>query len=108
MPREGDLPGVAYPPTAPTTGFTPDLAENAFQTMFSRDHEPKIAFADDYWWQSIVVDRRTGTLDFVHDDHEARKSFGQGLIDAAQAARPARFECGTEGLHTSDRDITER
>jgi hypothetical protein len=47
-------------------------------------------------------------LDFVHDDHEARKSFGQGLVDAAQAARSARFECGTEGLRTSDRDITER
>jgi hypothetical protein len=81
--------------------FTPDLAENAFQAVFFRDYEPKIVVADEYWWQSIVVDSRTGALDFAHDDHQARKSFGQGLVDAVQAARSARFERGTEGVRPS-------
>jgi hypothetical protein len=84
--------------------FTPDLAENAFQAAFFRDYEPKIVVADDYWWQSIVVDPQTGALDFAHDDHQARKSFGKGLVDAVQAARSARFEHGTEGVRPSLRD----
>ena len=83
--------------------FTPDLEESAFQAVFFRDYEPKIAFLDNYWRQSIVIDHQTGGLDFDHDDHQARKSFGQGLVDAVQAARSARFERGTEGVRPSDR-----
>ena len=84
--------------------FTPDLAGNEFKAAFFRDYEPKIEVADAYWMQSLVVDQRTGALDFTHDDHEARKSFGEGLVSAVQAARSARFEHGTEGLRPSDRD----
>lgn len=84
--------------------FAPDLAQNAFQAVFFRDYEPKIVVADAYWWQSIVVDQRTGALDFAHDDHQARKSFGQGLVDAVQAARSARFERGAGGVRPSPRD----
>ena len=69
--------------------------------MFFRDYEPRIVIADAYWWQSIVVDSRTGALDFAHDDHQARKSFGQGLVGAVQAARSARLERGTEGVRPS-------
>lgn len=87
--------------------FTPDLAANAFQAVFFRDYEPKIQVVDDYWWQYISVDPHTGALNFMHDDYEARKSFGQGLIDAVQASRSARFEHGTEGVRPSGRDITE-
>jgi len=84
--------------------FTPDLAGNEFKAAFFRDYEPKIEVMDAYWSQRIVVDRRTGALDFAHDDHEARKSFGAGLVAAVQAARSARFEHGIEGLRPSDRD----
>ncbi len=84
--------------------FTPDLEADSFQAVFFRDYEPKIATVDGYWMQSIVVDQQTGALDFAHDDHEARKSFGEGLVGAVQAARSARFEHGTEGLRPSDRD----
>jgi hypothetical protein len=38
-----------------------------------------------------------GALDFPHDDHQARKSFGPGLVEAVRAARSARFEHGTGG-----------
>jgi hypothetical protein len=38
--------------------------------VFFRDYEPKIVFAGSYWWQFITVDRRTGALDFAHDDHD--------------------------------------
>lgn len=72
--------------------------------MFFRDYEPKIAEVDDYWWQQIVIDSRTGALDFPHDDYEARKSFGQGLVDAVRATWSVRFEHGTEGVRPSDRD----
>jgi hypothetical protein len=71
--------------------------------VFFRDHEPKIAQVDDYWWPQIEIDSRTGALDFPHDDYQARKSFGQGLVDAVQAARSARFEHGG-GVRPSDRD----
>lgn len=84
--------------------FTAGLAENAFQAVFFRDYDPKIMVADAYWWQAIAVDSRTGALDFVHDDHQARKSFGPGLVRAVQAARSARFERGTEGVRPSPRD----
>jgi hypothetical protein len=33
---------------------------------------PKIVVADNYWWQSIAVDPRTGALDFAHDDRQPR------------------------------------
>lgn len=81
--------------------FTPDLAEDSFQAVFFRDHEPKIAFGDEYWWQTIAVDNHTGTLDFLHDGREARKSFGQGFVDAVQAARSPRFERGSGGVRPS-------
>ena len=85
--------------------FTPGLAQNAFQAVFFRDYDPKIVVADKYWWQSIVVDNQTGALDFAHDDYQARKSFGQGLVGAVQAARSARFERGTGGVRPSPRDL---
>jgi hypothetical protein len=62
--------------------------------------------ADDYWWPQIEIDSRAGALNFPHDDYQARKSFGQGLIGAVQAARSARFEHGTEGVRPTDRDIS--
>jgi hypothetical protein len=77
--------------------FTPDLAENAFQAVFFRDYEPKIEVAGEYWWQYITVDEQTGALDFPFDDQQARKAFGQGLVDAVRAARSARFEHGASG-----------
>lgn len=72
--------------------------------MFFRDYEPKIAELDDYWWPQIEVDSRIGALDFLQDDFQARKSFGQGLVDAVRAARSARFKRGTEGVRPPARD----
>jgi hypothetical protein len=87
--------------------FTPTLASDAFQAVFFRDYEPKIVEVDGYWWTQIEIDSRTGALDFRHDDYQARKSFGQGLVDAVRAARSARFEHGAEGVRPSDRDSSE-
>jgi hypothetical protein len=71
------------------------------RTTSSRRTWQKIAFGDECWWQTIAVDNHTGALDFLHDDREARKSFGQGFVDAVQAARSARFERGSGGVRPS-------
>jgi hypothetical protein len=44
--------------------------------------------------QQITVDEQLGHLQFPHDERAARKSFGQGLVEAVAAARSARFEHG--------------
>jgi hypothetical protein len=87
--------------------FTPGLPDKHFQAVFFRDYEPKIVVADDYWWPQIEIDSHTGALNFPHDDYQARKSFGQGLVDAVEAARSARFEHGTGGVRPSGRDNTK-
>jgi hypothetical protein len=59
--------------------FTPTLAEGAFQAVFFRDYEPKIAGVDDYWCRP-------------------------GPRGCVRAARSARFEHGTGGVRPSNRD----
>jgi hypothetical protein len=78
--------------------FTPDLPDKEFMAAFFQDYEPYIVVADNYWWQYITVNPQTGALDFSHDDLQARKSFGQGYVDAVQAARSARFERHSGGV----------
>jgi hypothetical protein len=72
----------------------PDTAPNAFLAVFFCDYDPKIQVVDAYWAQQITVDEQLGHLQFPHDERAARKSFGQGLVEAVAAARSARFEHG--------------
>lgn len=74
--------------------FTPQLPSKHFTAAFFQDYEPMLVTADEYWFQCAEMDERTGVLLFVHDERGLRKSFGQGLVDAVQAARSARFEHG--------------
>jgi hypothetical protein len=74
--------------------FTPWLEPDAFTAAFFRDYAPMLQTADGYWFDQAALNSETGVWEFPHDDRAARKSFGQGLVDAVTAARSARFEHG--------------
>ena len=46
------------------------------------------------WSNSPRSNPDAGALESPHDERAARKSFGQGLVDAVAAARAAWFEHG--------------
>jgi hypothetical protein len=74
--------------------LSPNLPPNGFTAVFFTGYGSKLTAADAYWFQQAVANPETGALEFPHDDRAARKSFGQGLVDAVTAARSARFEHG--------------
>jgi hypothetical protein len=85
---------TGVPHWRPYNQVRPDTAPNAFLAVFFCDYDPKIQVVDAYWAQQITVDEQLGHLQFPHDERAARKSFGQGLVEAVAAARSARFEHG--------------
>ncbi len=61
---------------------------------FFADYGPLLNTADGYWLAQAKLNEETGALEFPHDARAMRKAFGQGFIDAMEAARSARFEHG--------------
>jgi hypothetical protein len=72
----------------------PGLAPNSFMAAFFTDYGPMLNLADEYWFQQVELNQQTGALEFSHDERAAGNSFGQGFVEAVQAARSARFEHG--------------
>jgi hypothetical protein len=72
--------------------FAPDLPTNSRHAAFFSATPPFVTIADEYWFQSVELDEKTGYLNFTHDERGRRKSFGRALVAAVEAARGARFE----------------
>ncbi len=68
--------------------------DNEFTAAFFADYGPLLNTADGYWLAQAELNEETGALEFPHDARAMRKAFGQGFIDAMEAARSARFEHG--------------
>ena len=78
--------------------FTATQAQNDRQLAFFTDWRrgSKVQVVDAWWAQSLVLNQETEAWEFLHTGRELRKSFGQGLVDAVQKARSARFEHGEQ------------
>jgi hypothetical protein len=77
--------------------FTPGLEPKHFTAAFFQDYGRLLTTADGYWFAKAQLNERTGAMEFSDDERSLRKSFGDGLVAAVDAARSARFEHGERG-----------